>query len=183
MANENSKIKNIDEEINALLGDEDTSVENPVDDAVIPAEKPVDKTDVPAKNTSKKGTGKKSSEQVADEAEDAIKKAAAAAALEAAVEANSKASFTNAEKTYIINKKKYMLNKCKEDEVVTFVGNAVYAQYFGKVYSFMFNTIPVTVKFDGSKQEFPKFIYDEIMDRIAKVSKASTPIEVNEKLS
>lgn len=123
------------------------------------------------------------SEKNARIADEALKNAAATAALKAAIDANSQIALSNSEREYVIQKKKYMLNKCKEDEVVKFTGNKIYAQYFGKVYSFMYNTIPVVVKFDGSTQEFPRFVYEEIMRRIQRVSEASTPKKVDVELN
>lgn len=108
-------------------------------------------------------------------ADDALKNAAATAALKAAIEANTELSVKEAEKIYIKEKMKFMLDKCKNDEVVKFRGDKIYAPYFGKVYTFLYNAIPVTIKFDGSVQEFPKFIYDKIMEKIHEVSEANTP--------
>ena len=123
------------------------------------------------------------SEKNARIADEALKNAAATAALKAAIDANSQIALNNSEREYVIQKKKYMLNKCKEDEVVKFTGNKIYAQYFGKVYSFMYNTIPVVVKFDGSTQGFPRFVYEEIMRRIQRFSEASTPKKVDVELN
>ena len=109
-----------------------------------------------------------------NKAKTAMENAAATAALKAAIEANSEIATKEAEKTYILEKKKFMLNKCKTDEVVKFVGQKIFAVYFGPVYTFLFNGIPVTVKFDGSTQEFPKFIYDRIMKMISEVSESNT---------
>lgn len=107
-------------------------------------------------------------------ADEAMKNAAANAALKAAIEANSEMSMKEAEKTYIIEKKKVMLEKCKKDDVVDFVGQKIFAQYFGPVYTFLFNAIPVTVKFDGSTQKFPRFIAEKINQKIKDVSEANT---------
>ena len=107
-------------------------------------------------------------------ADEAMQNAAATAALKAAISANSEIAVKEAEKTYIIEKKKYMLNKCKQDDVVEFVGQKIFANYFGPVYTFLFNTIPVTVKFDGSKQKFPRFIYNRLMEKINEVSESNT---------
>lgn len=127
--------------------------------------------------------GETASEKNARIADEALKNAAANAALKAAIDANSQIALNNSEREYVIQKKKYMLNKCKEDEVVKFTGNKIYAQYFGTVYSFMYNTIPIVVKFDGSTQEFPRFVYEEIMRRIQIVSEASTPKKVDVELN
>ena len=113
-------------------------------------------------------------------ANEAMQTAAATAALKAAINANSDLATKEAEKTYIIEKKKFMLNKCKEDEVVEFVGLKLYANYFGPVYTFLYNTVPVTVRFDGSKQELPRFIYNRLMEKINEVSDSNTNKEIIE---
>jgi hypothetical protein len=75
-----------------------------------------------------------------------------------------------------------MLNRCKKDEVVEFVGQKIFANYFGPVYTFQYNTIPVTIRFDGSKQEYPRFIYNFIMKKINAVSESNTNKDINYKL-
>ena len=107
--------------------------------------------------------------------DEALKKAAAAAALKAAMDANTEISEKEAERTYIKEKMRFMLDKCRKDENVKFRGDKLYAQYFGKAYTFLYNAIPVTVRFDGTEQEFPRFIYDKIMEKIHEVSEANTP--------
>ena len=109
-----------------------------------------------------------------EKAQTAMEAAAATAALKAAITANSEMAQREAEKTYIIEKKKFMLDKCKADSVRKFVGQKIFANYFGPVYTFLFNGIPVTVKFDGSTQEFPEFIYNKIMEMISEVSESNT---------
>ena len=108
-------------------------------------------------------------------ANDALKNAAATAALKAAIDANNEISEKEAEKTYIKEKMKFMLSKCKNDKVVKFRGDKIYAQFFGKEYTFLYNAVPVTIKFDGSVQEFPEFIYNKIMEKIHEVSESNTP--------
>lgn len=109
-----------------------------------------------------------------DKTNEAKLKANATAAIAAAASAQSKIASNEADKTYIIQKKKHMLNRCKNDDTVEFVGLRLYAQFFGPVYTFLYNTVPVTVKFDGSKQKFPRFIYNHIMKKIAEVSDSNT---------
>ena len=115
-------------------------------------------------------------------ANDAMQNAAATAALKAAINANSDIAQKEAEKTYILQKKKFMLNKCKSDEKRKFVGQKIFANYFGPVYTFLFNGIPVTVYFDGSEQEFPAFIYDAIVKMINEVSESNTnKVEIDDR--
>ena len=123
----------------------------------------------------KKETLTKENSRGVKKADDALKTAAATAALKAAIDANNEISEKEAEKIYIKEKMNFMLQKCKSDEVVKFRGDKIYAPYFGKVYTFLYNAIPVTVRFDGSTQEFPKFIYEKIMEKIHEVSESNTP--------
>lgn len=121
-------------------------------------------------------------ETPAEKAKKAMLDAAAANAVKAAAEANSEMSLKEAEKTYIIEKKRDMLNRCKSDAQVEFVGQKILANYFGTVYTFTYNLIPVTVRFDGSKQYFPRFIYNRLMEKINEVSDSNTSKEVIEHL-
>ena len=116
------------------------------------------------------------------EADEALKNAAANAALKAAMDANSELSVREAEKIYINEKMKFMLDKCKSDKKVKFRGDKIFAPIFGKVYTFLYNGIPVTVRFDGTEQEFPEFIYDMIMKKIHETSEANTPkVEIEDR--
>ena len=130
-----------------------------------------------SKKESQKSTTKVENNGV-KKANDALKNAAATAALKAAIDANSELSIKEAEKIYIKEKMKFMLDKCKKDKVVKFRGDKIYAQFFGKEYTFLYNPIPVTIKFDGSVQEFPEFIYNKIVEKIHEVSESNTPKEV-----
>ncbi|MCR5483623.1 MAG: hypothetical protein K6E99_04410 [Bacilli bacterium] len=123
----------------------------------------------------KKQTISKQTSKGVKKADDALKNAAATAALKAAIDANTELSVKEAEKTYIKEKMKFMLDKCKSDEVVEFRGDKIYAPYFGKVYTFLYNAIPVTVRFDGSVQKFPKFICEKIKEKVHEVSESNTP--------
>jgi len=127
------------------------------------------------KQEPKKQTFTKENSKGIKKVNDALQNAAATAALKAAIDANSELSANEAERVYIKEKMNFMLQKCKNDEVVEFRGDKIYAQYFGKVYTFLYNAVPVTIKFDGSVQKFPKFIYDKIMEKIHEVSESNTP--------
>ena len=134
--------------------------------------------------SSKKQTVTKENSKSVKKTNEALQNAAATAALKAAIDANSELSAKEAEKIYTREKMKFMLDKCKTDEVVEFRGDKLYAPYFGKEYTFLYNAIPVTVKFDGSIQKFPKFIYDMIMDKIHQVSESNTPkVQIEDRTS
>ena len=116
-----------------VLTDKDLGLDNSDDTTVV-------KTDI-KKETKKQPVTKENSKGV-KKADDALK---------AAIDANNELSANEAEKIYIKEKMNFMLEKCKTDEVVEFRGDKIYAQYFGKVYTFLYNAIPVTVRFDGSE--------------------------------
>lgn len=100
--------------------------------------------------------------------------ASATVALKAAIEANSAVALNTAEKTYSIEKRRHMLTRCKNDKEVPFVGQKIFAQYFGKTYTFTYNCIPVTVYFDGTERYYPEFIVKKIQQKISRVSESNT---------
>lgn len=104
--------------------------------------------------------------------------AAATAALKAAIDTNNEIAIRESEKAYFIEKKNYMLNKCKTDEVVTRTISKLYAPIIGKVYTFALNGIPVTVYCDGKPHEYPKFIAETIDRKINEISESNTYKEV-----
>lgn len=134
------------------------------------------------KTESKRQSVTKENSKSVKKTNEALQNAAATAALKAAIDANSELSAKEAEKVYIREKMQFMLDKCRTDEVVKFRGDKIYAPFFGKVYTFLYNAVPVTVKFDGSVQEFPRFIYDKIMEKIHEVSESNTPkVEIEDR--
>ena len=126
------------------------------------------------------GVGKNSPKSAEDTATFAEKsaEAAATAALKAAIDTNNEIAIRESEKAYFIEKKNYMLNKCKTDEVVTRTISKLYAPIIGKVYTFALNGIPVTVYCDGKPHEYPKFIAETIDRKINEISESNTYKEV-----
>ena len=104
--------------------------------------------------------------------------AAANAALKAAITTSNEMSMREAEKAYFIEKKNHMLKRCKNDEKVTRTISKLYAPIVGKVYTFAYNGIPVTVYCDGKPHEYPKFIAEKIDKKLAKISESNTYREV-----
>lgn len=104
--------------------------------------------------------------------------AAATAALKAAIETNNEIAIRESEKAYFIEKKNYMLNKCKNDEKVIRTISKLYAPIIGRVYTFALNGIPVTIYCDGKPHEYPKFIAEIIDRKINEISESNTYKEV-----
>lgn len=98
--------------------------------------------------------------------------------MKAAIDTNNEIAIRESEKAYFIEKKNYMLNKCKTDEVVTRTISKLYAPIIGKVYTFALNGIPVTVYCDGKPHEYPKFIAETIDRKINEISESNTYKEV-----
>ena len=104
--------------------------------------------------------------------------AAATAALKAAIDPNNEIAIRESEKAYFIEKKKFMLDKCKNDEVVERTISKLYAPIIGRVYTFALNGIPVTIYCDGKPHEYPKFIAEIIDRKINEISESNTYKEV-----
>ena len=104
--------------------------------------------------------------------------AAATAALKAAIDTNNEIAIRESEKTYFIEKKNFMLNKCKTDEKVTRTISKLYAPIIGKVYTFGLNGIPVTIYCDGKPHEYPRFIAEIIDRKMNEISESNTYKEV-----
>ena len=104
--------------------------------------------------------------------------AAATAALKAAIDTNNEIAIRESEKAYFIEKQRNMLNRCKNDEVVTRTISKLYAPIIGNVYTFALNGIPVTVYCDGKPHEYPKFIAETIDRKINEISESNTYKEV-----
>lgn len=104
--------------------------------------------------------------------------AAANAALKAAIDANSETSMKEAEKAYFIEKKNHMLKRCKSDKKATRTISKFYAPYLGKIYTFLYNGIPVTIYCDGKPHEYPEFIAKKIDKKLLKIADSNTYKEI-----
>lgn len=122
----------------------------------------------------KKSTKTKKTETFAEKSADA----AAAAALKVAINANAEIAQKEAEKIYFIEKKNHMLSRCKNDAKVTRTVSKFFAPYLGKVYTFSYNGIPVTIYCDGKPHEYPAFIAEKIDKKLAKIAESNTYKEI-----
>lgn len=124
--------------------------------------------------TPKKQTTKKAEKTFAEKSAEA----AATAALKAAITTNNEIAIRESEQTYFIEKRKHMLERCKNDEVVERTISKLYAPIIGKVYTFAYNGVPVTVYCDGKPHKYPKFIAEKIDRKLEKISESNTYKEV-----
>lgn len=137
-------------------------------------------TDEKVAKSSKKVAKVEPVEVKVDPAAEAQAKAAANAALKAAIDANTEMSAREAEKVYVTEKKKHMMDRCKTDEVVTRTISKLYAPILGKTYSYYYNGLVVTVYCDGKPHKYPKFVAENIDRKLNSISEANTYKEVIE---
>ena len=147
-----------------------------IDENIVTDEKVAEKV----AKSSKKVAKVEPVEAKVDPAAEAQAKAAANAALKAAIDANTEMSAREAEKVYVTEKKKHMMDRCKTDEVVTRTINKLYAPILGKTYSYYYNGLVVTVYCDGKPHKYPKFVAENIDRKLNSISEANTYKEVIE---
>ena len=147
-----------------------------IDENIVTDEKVAEKV----AKSSKKVAKVEPVEAKVDPAAEAQAKAAANAALKAAIDANTEMSAREAEKVYVTEKKKHMMDRCKTDEVVTRTINKLYAPILGKTYSYYYNGLVVTVYCDGKPHKYPKFVAENIDRKLNSISEANTYKEVVE---
>ena len=133
-----------------------------------------DLKDEDVEDTPKKTTTKKSEKTFNEKSVEA----AATAALKAAITTSNEIAIRESEQAYFIEKRKHMLSRCKNDEVVERTISKLYAPIIGKVYTFAYNGVPVTVYCDGKPHKYPKFIAEKIDKKLAKISESNTYKEV-----
>jgi hypothetical protein len=78
---------------------------------------------------------------------------------------------------------KKFLRQLKNEPVKKIVGSKAYANYFGSTYTALFNTVPVTIKFDGTEQSYPESIANWLLDKIIRVTESNIPVSRNDRLS
>lgn len=63
--------------------------------------------------------------------------------------------------------------KLEAEPKVLVYGNPLYKQYLGEVYSFLYNGNPVSIRFDGTSQPFPKTIAELIQTKLDAAANAN----------
>lgn len=54
-------------------------------------------------------------------------------------------------------------------------GSKAYKETMGDRWTFLYNGVPVSIKFDGTRQEFPEPVADYIEDALGKIAEANAP--------
>jgi hypothetical protein len=77
---------------------------------------------------------------------------------------------------------KSFLARLKSEPVKKVYCSKAYAMYFGKTYTALYNTVPVTVHFDGTNQEFPETVANWLLDKFIRVTESNVPRVENDQL-
>ena len=72
-----------------------------------------------------------------------------------------------------------LVKKYRKEPKVEIIGSTVYQQHLGRVYTFTYNGFPVSIKFDGTAQKFPKTIAKIIQKKLNAIAEANAPKSVN----
>lgn len=77
---------------------------------------------------------------------------------------------------------KTRIEKLKNEPKVKVYGNEVFQSQLGEVYTFLFNSLPVTIKFDGTYQEYPESVAKLLENKLSEIAKANIRKTVNTKI-
>lgn len=83
---------------------------------------------------------------------------------------------------YMATYTKRFLYRLKNEPRKKIYCSKAYAPYFGTTYTALYNTVPVTVRFDGTQQEFPETVANWLLDKFIRVTESNVPKIENEKL-
>lgn len=73
--------------------------------------------------------------------------------------------------------------KYKNEPKVKVYGSQIYVPSCGDVYTFTFNGFPVSIKFDGTWQEYPETIANMLIKKLDAIAVSNTPVrKTNEKI-
>lgn len=70
------------------------------------------------------------------------------------------------------------LDKLRKEPKVKVWGNTLYKDFLGDVYTFLYQDYPVTIKFDGTWQEYPETIAKILTEKLDAAANANTSKEI-----
>lgn len=83
------------------------------------------------------------------------------------------------DKSYEENNK-IRLNELRNEPKVKVWGNVLYKEFLGDVYTFLYQDNPVTIKFDGTWQEYPATIAELLTKKLDAAANANTPKDMGD---
>jgi hypothetical protein len=85
-------------------------------------------------------------------------------------------------KKKILSPEQNRITKLKNEPKVKVYGNEIFQNQLGEVYTFLFNGLPVTIKFDGSYQEYPESVAKLLESKLSEIAKANTRKNINTRI-
>lgn len=76
-----------------------------------------------------------------------------------------------------------LVKKYKNEPKVEVLGATIYKQFLGDRYTFTLNGFPVSIKFDGTYQEYPASIAKHLQRKLQEISESHAPKDVNVEIS
>jgi len=74
------------------------------------------------------------------------------------------------------------IERLKKESKVKVYGNEIFQDQLGEVYTFLLNGLPVTIKFDGTYQEYPESVAKLLENKLSEIAKANTRKTINTKI-
>lgn len=74
------------------------------------------------------------------------------------------------------------IQRLKNEPRVRVYGNEIFQDQLGETYTFLLNGFPVSIKFDGSYQEYPESVATVIEAKLSKIAKANTRKNINTRI-
>ena len=74
------------------------------------------------------------------------------------------------------------IQKLKKEPRVKVYGNEIFQDQLGETYTFLYNGLPVTIKFDGSYQEYPESVAKLLESKLSEIAKANTRKNINTRI-
>jgi hypothetical protein len=74
------------------------------------------------------------------------------------------------------------VQKIKQEPRVKVYGNEIFQDQLGETYTFLYNGLPVTIKFDGSYQEYPESVATLLESKLSEIAKANTRKTINTRI-
>jgi hypothetical protein len=74
------------------------------------------------------------------------------------------------------------IQQLKKEPRVKVYGNEIFQDQLGETYTFLYNGLPVTIKFDGSYQEYPESVAQLLESKLSEIAKANTRKNINTRI-
>jgi hypothetical protein len=81
-----------------------------------------------------------------------------------------------------LNPEQNRIAKLKAEPRVKVLGMESFQNQLGEVYTFLYNGMPVTIKFDGTYQEYPESVAKLLESKLSEIARANVRRNTNVKI-